>query len=45
VIALAEQRGARNIRVFGSVARGEDTASSDIDLLVDLDDLPGRPLA
>ncbi len=41
VIALAEQRGAHNIRVFGSVARGEDTASSDIDLLVDLDDNVG----
>jgi hypothetical protein len=28
--------GAENVRVFGSVARGEDTPSSDIDLLVDL---------
>lgn len=37
VIATAEQRGARNVRVFGSVARGEDTDSSDIDILVDLD--------
>ena len=26
------------MRVFGSVARGEDTAGSDIDLVVDLDD-------
>jgi hypothetical protein len=26
------------VRVFGSVARGEDTAVSDVDLLVDLDD-------
>ncbi|MEU3624152.1 nucleotidyltransferase [Amycolatopsis coloradensis] len=41
VIALAEQRGAHNVRVFGSVARGEDTATSDIDLLVDLDDNVG----
>ena len=38
VIELAERRGARNVRVFGSVARGEDTAVSDIDLVVDLDD-------
>lgn len=37
VIELADQRGAHNVRVFGSVARGEDTAASDIDLLVDLD--------
>jgi predicted nucleotidyltransferase/DNA-binding XRE family transcriptional regulator len=38
VIELAARRGARNVRVFGSVARGEDTESSDVDLLVDLDD-------
>lgn len=37
VIELAGRRGASNVRVFGSVARGEDTDSSDIDLLVDLD--------
>lgn len=37
VIDLAARRGLRNVRVFGSVARGEDTASSDIDLLVDTD--------
>ena len=30
------QYGARRIRVFGSVARGEETADSDIDILVDL---------
>jgi predicted nucleotidyltransferase len=33
--ALAKH-GARNPRVFGSVARGEDTDTSDLDLLVDL---------
>jgi uncharacterized protein len=33
--AAAERLGARNVRVFGSVARGEDTAESDVDLLVD----------
>lgn len=38
VIELAARRGAHNVRVFGSVARGEDTESSDVDLLVDLDD-------
>lgn len=37
VIKAASDRGARNVRVFGSVARGEDTDASDIDLLVDLD--------
>lgn len=41
VIALADKRGARNIRVFGSVARGQDDEASDIDLLVDLDDSVG----
>jgi predicted nucleotidyltransferase/DNA-binding XRE family transcriptional regulator len=32
----AARRGATNVRVFGSVARGTDTESSDVDLLVDL---------
>lgn len=38
VLELAARRGARNARVFGSVARGEDTEASDVDLLVDLDE-------
>ena len=38
IVDLAARHGARNVRVFGSVARGEDTSRSDIDLLVDLDD-------
>jgi predicted nucleotidyltransferase/DNA-binding XRE family transcriptional regulator len=38
IIAAAERRGATNVRVFGSVARGQDGASSDVDLLVDLAD-------
>jgi predicted nucleotidyltransferase/DNA-binding XRE family transcriptional regulator len=36
VLAAAAKHGASNVRVFGSVARGEDTPQSDIDLLVDL---------
>lgn len=39
---LASRHGARNVRVFGSVARGNDDAHSDIDLLVDME--PGRSL-
>src|ERR1700743_3718542 len=35
VLDLVRARGASNVRVFGSVARGEDTPSSDVDLLVD----------
>ena len=35
VIALLAQHRATGVRVFGSVARGEDTFDSDIDLLVD----------
>lgn len=35
VLRIAEKHGARNVRVFGSVAHGEATESSDIDLLVD----------
>lgn len=42
ILRLATAHGARNVRVFGSVARGEADAASDIDLLVDLE--PGRSL-
>jgi len=42
VLATASRRGASNVRVFGSVARGEDQPGSDIDLLVDL--APGTGL-
>lgn len=38
ILEVAARRGARNVRVFGSVARGEDTVDSDVDLLVDLAD-------
>lgn len=37
IIEIAARRRASNVRVFGSVARGDDTPTSDIDLLVDLD--------
>jgi predicted nucleotidyltransferase len=37
IIALAYKHGASNVRVFGSVARGEATEDSDIDFLVDWD--------
>ena len=35
LLALAERRGLRNVRVFGSMARGDHKARSDVDLLVD----------
>ncbi|MHB8293905.1 MAG: nucleotidyltransferase family protein [Acidimicrobiales bacterium] len=35
ILRLATARGVSNIRVFGSVARGDATPDSDIDLLVD----------
>jgi uncharacterized protein len=38
----AAESGARDVRVFGSVARGEEREGSDVDLLVTLD--PGRTL-
>lgn len=38
ILRIAERHGARNVRVFGSVARGEDRADSDVDVLVDMDD-------
>lgn len=42
VLRIAAARGASNIRVFGSVARGDAGPDSDVDLLVDLE--PGRSL-
>lgn len=42
ILKIAALHGARNVRVFGSVARGDACASSDIDLLVDME--PGRSL-
>jgi predicted nucleotidyltransferase len=36
VRAIAQRYGLTNVRVFGSVARGEETPQSDIDLLVDV---------
>lgn len=42
VLALAARRGARNVRVFGSIARGDAGPTSDVDLLVDVE--PGRSL-
>ena len=35
ILALAHQYGLRRIRVFGSVARGDAHAGSDVDFLVD----------
>lgn len=42
ILRIAAQHGARNVRVFGSVARGEADDRSDIDLLVEME--PGRSL-
>ncbi len=41
-LRIAEHRGARNVRIFGSVARGEADERSDVDFLVELE--PGRSL-
>jgi predicted nucleotidyltransferase len=35
---LARAHGARDVRIFGSVARNEDAEDSDIDVLVDMSD-------
>lgn len=37
ILDLAAKHGASNVRVFGSVARGEAQPESDVDLLVDWD--------
>jgi hypothetical protein len=42
ILRIAARHGAHNVRIFGSVVRGEATAESDLDVLVDLE--PGRSL-
>ena len=42
ILDVAARHGARNVRLFGSTARGEARPDSDIDLLVEMD--PGRSL-
>ncbi|UCG42496.1 MAG: nucleotidyltransferase family protein [candidate division WOR-3 bacterium] len=42
ILRIARSHGARRVRVFGSVARGEDRDGSDLDIVVDLE--PGRDL-
>lgn len=37
ILRLAETHGARNVRVFGSVARADNRDNSDVDLLVEFD--------
>lgn len=36
ILALAERHGIRNVRVFGSMVRGDADNASDVDLLVSL---------
>lgn len=42
ILRIAAKYGAYNVRVFGSVARGEATLDSDVDFLVELE--PHRTL-
>ena len=42
ILRIAARHGAKKIRVFGSVARGDADAASDVDVLVDME--PGRSL-
>jgi len=42
ILRIVAIRGAHNVRVFGSVARGDAQPGSDVDFLIDLD--PGRRL-
>lgn len=42
ILKVAALHGAKNVRLFGSLARGEENADSDVDLLVDMEE--GRSL-
>lgn len=42
ILELAKKRGAKNVRVFGSVVRNEAKKDSDVDILIDVE--PGRSL-
>ncbi len=42
ILAIAAKHGAYNLRIFGSLARGEADAQSDVDILVELEE--GRSL-
>ena len=42
ILRYAASHGARNVRVFGSAARGDADTTSDVDLLVEME--PGRSL-
>ena len=42
ILLIAAQHGARNVRIFGSAARGEASDASDLDFLVEME--PGRSL-
>jgi predicted nucleotidyltransferase len=42
ILRIAGAHGARNLRLFGSISRGEANEKSDIDLLINLE--PGRTL-
>ena len=42
ILRIASAHGARNVRIFGSVARGEADSRSDVDFLVDMEE--GRTL-
>ena len=41
ILKIAAQYGGSNVRIFGSVARGEATADSDIALIQELEDVLG----
>jgi len=38
ILRIAARHGARNVRIFGSLTRGDAKAGSDVDILVKLDD-------
>jgi len=42
IVRIAREHGAQNVRLFGSAVSGQETPTSDVDLLVEFE--PGRSL-
>jgi predicted nucleotidyltransferase len=45
IVPVLQPYGIKQVAIFGSVARGEDTPESDVDVLVEFEEPPQKPLS